>query len=123
MTRGPLQRWRERGGRTVGVPLPFSDIMEVALALLALSPDELAALGWSFSARKRVLEHFLAAGKQADAIDRTALDRTILTLRLPLRDVRRLRQFARRDLPKMASRADVIDRLETALDIALGQDR
>ncbi len=103
--------------------LPFSDIMEVALALLALSPDELAALGWSFSARKRVLEHFLAAGRQADAIDREALDRTILTLRLPLHDVRRLQQFARRDLPKMASRADVIDRLETALDSALGQDR
>lgn len=123
MTRGPLQRWRERGGRTVGVSLPFSDIMEVALALLALSPGELAALGWSFSARKRVLEHFLAAGKQADAIDRAALDRTILTLRLPLRDVRRLQQFARRDLPKMASRADVIDRLETALNSALGRDR
>lgn len=92
------------------------------MALLALSPDELAALGWSFSARKRVLEHFLAAGKQADAFDRTALDRTILTLRLPLRDVRGLQQFARRDLPKMASRADVIDRLDTALDSALGPD-
>lgn len=123
MTRGPLQRWRERGARTVRVPLPFSDIMEVALALLALSPDELAALGWTFSARKRLVEHFLAAGKQADAIDREALDRTILTLRLPLRDVRKLQQFARRDLPKMASRADVIDRLETALDTELGHDR
>lgn len=123
MTRGPLQRWRERGGRTVSVPLPFADIMEVALALLALSPDELTALGWSFSARKRVLEHFLAAGKQADVIKRTALDQTILPLRLPLRDVRRLQQFARRDLPKMASRADVIDRLATALDSALRQDR
>lgn len=123
MSRGPLRRWRERGGRSVGVRLPFSDIMEVALALLALSPDELAALGWSFSARKRLLEHFLAAGKQADALDRETLDRTILTLRLPLRDVRKLQEFARRDLPKMASRADVIDRLDTALDAALGPDR
>jgi len=123
MTRGPLQRWRERGGRKLRVSLPFTDIMEVALALLALSPDELAALGWSFSARKRVLEHFLAAGKQADVVDRMALDQTTLPLQLPLRDVRRLQQFARRDLPKMASRADVLDRLETALNSALDQGR
>jgi hypothetical protein len=65
-----------------------------------------------------VLEHFLAAGKRADEIERTTLDHTILPLRLPLRDVRRLHQFARRDLSKMASRADVIDRLEFALDNA-----
>jgi hypothetical protein len=30
-------RWRKRGGRTVGVALPFDDIMEIALALLALA--------------------------------------------------------------------------------------
>ncbi|MGW8138378.1 MULTISPECIES: hypothetical protein [Sphingomonadaceae] len=97
--------------------------MDVALALLALSPDELAALGWSFAARKRLLEHFLIAGKEADAIDPTALDRTILTLRLPARDVRRLQDFARRELPKMTSRAAVIDRLEAALDTAIGGER
>jgi hypothetical protein len=123
VSRGPFQRWRERGGRTVTVLLPFTDIMEVALALLALSPDELAALGWSFAARKRVLEHFLTAGKQADVIGRAELDQTILTLRLPLRDVRRLQSFTRRELPKMASRAKVIDRLEEALDAALGEKR
>lgn len=123
MTRRPLQRWRERGGRKLRVSLPLTDIMEVALALLALSPDELAALGWSFSARKRVLEHFLAAGKQADVVDRRALEQTTLPLQLPLRDVRRLQQFARRDLPKMASRADVLDHLETALNSALDQGR
>jgi hypothetical protein len=120
---GPLRRWRERGGRVVRVLLPFEDIMDVALALLALSPGELAALGWSFAARKRLLEHFLIAGKEADAIDPTALDRTILTLRLPARDVRRLQDFARRELPKMASRAAVIDRLEAALDTAIGGER
>ncbi|GAN14582.1 hypothetical protein CA233_03445 [Sphingomonas sp. ABOLD] len=123
MKGGPLRRWRERGGRVVRVLLPFEDIMDVALALLALSPGELAALGWSFAARKRLLEHFLIAGKEADAIDPTALDRTILTLRLPARDVRRLQDFARRELPKMASRAAVIDRLEAALDTAIGGER
>jgi len=120
---GPLRRWRERGGRVVRVLLPFEDIMDVALALLALSPGELAALGWSFAARKRLLEHFLIAGKEAEAIDPTALDRTILTLRLPARDVRRLQDFARRELPKMASRAAVIDRREAALDTAIGGER
>lgn len=123
MKGGPLRRWRERGGRVVRVLLPFEDIMDVALALLALSPGELAAMGWSFAARKRLLEHFLIAGKEADAIDPTALDRTILTLRLPARDVRRLQDFARRELPKMASRAAVIDRLEAALDTAIGGER
>ncbi|WP_293975652.1 hypothetical protein [Sphingomonas sp.] len=105
------------------MPLPFADVMEVALALLALSPDELAALGWSFAARKRLLEHFLAADKQADVIERTALDRAVLTLRLPLRDVRRLQHFTRRELPKMASRADVIDRLDAVLERSLAQAR
>lgn len=122
MRRGPLRRWRERGGRIVRVLLPFEDIMDVALALLALQPHELAKLGWSFAARKRLLEHFLVAGKEADAIDPAALDRTILTLRLPLRDVRRLQDFTRRELPKMASRAAVIDRLEAALDAAIGEE-
>jgi len=97
--------------------------MGVALALLSLQPDELARLGWSFAARKRLLEHFLVAGKEADAIAPSALDRTILTLRLPLRDVRRLQDFTRRELPMMASRAAVIDRLEAALDAAVGEER
>lgn len=123
MSGSPFQRWRKRGGRTVSLRLPFADIMEVALALLSLSPDELAALGWSFAARKRVLEYFLAAGKQADVIGRAELDQTILTLRLPLRDIHRLQNFARRQLPKVATRAKVIDRLEEALDAALGENR
>lgn len=123
MTDSPFQRWRKRGSRKVSLRLPFADIMEVALALLSLSPDELATLGWSFAARKRVLEYFLAAGKQADVIGRAELDQTILTLRLPLRDIHRLQNFARRELPKVATRAKVIDRLEEALDAALGENR
>ena len=38
MSRSALRRWRERGSRTVTVLLPFADIMEIALALLSLSP-------------------------------------------------------------------------------------
>jgi hypothetical protein len=119
MSGGLGQRWRDRGGRTVRVRLPFTDIMEVALALLALTPDELTSLGWGFDERKRLLGHFLASEKQADALDRGALDEATITIRLPLRDVRRLQDFARRELPKRASRAAVIDRLETAIDDAL----
>lgn len=119
MKPGLGQRWRERGSRTVKVQLPFADIMDVALALLALSPDELAALGWRFEDRKRLLGHFLASGKQVDALDRNALDEAVIAIRLPLRDVRRLQEFAHRELPKRASRAAVIDRLETAIDEAL----
>ncbi len=61
----PLRRWRDRGGRTIKLVLTFTDIMEVALALLALSPDELDALGWTFSDRYRILNQFLASAKQA----------------------------------------------------------
>jgi hypothetical protein len=81
MSRGPLQRWRERGGRIVELVIPFSDIMEIGLALLTLSPDELDALGWTFLDRKRILNQFLASGRQAQKIDRASLENTELTLR------------------------------------------
>ncbi len=119
MSRGPIQRWRERGGRSVRVSLPFADIMEVALALLALSPEELAALGWTFADRKRLLDHFLASGKEAQKTDRTSLDQALLTLRLPVRDIRRLQHFAQRELPKAATHAGVIERLSRILDAAI----
>ncbi len=93
MTGGPLQRWRERPGRTVRVTMTFPDVMEVALALLALSPAEVAALGWSFANRKRLLEHFLIAGKSADRIEPEALDEAVVTFRVPLRDIEKLRHF------------------------------
>ncbi len=114
--RSPSKRWRERGGRTVGLALPFDDIMEIALALLSLSPTELEELGWSFPDRKRLLDHFLASGKAAQRKDPATLGQSLLELRLPLRDVRRLRIFVRRELPKAASNAAVLDRLGAVLD-------
>ena len=117
--RTPSKRWRERGGRTVRLALSFDDIMEIALALLSLSPAELEALGWSFADRKRLLDHFLASGKMAQRQDPATLGRSLLKLRLPLRDVRRLRTFVHRELPKAASNAAVLDRLGTVLDAVL----
>lgn len=58
------------------VALPFDDIMEIAIALLALSPAALGALGWSFADRKRLLDHFMASGKAAQRTDRTTLGET-----------------------------------------------
>jgi hypothetical protein len=119
MTGGPLRRWRERGRRIVAIALPFADIMEVALALLTLSPDELATLGWTFADRKRLLDHFLASGKEAQKTARASLDQTLLTLRLPVRDVERLKRFTQRELPKAATHAGIIERLGRVLDAAI----
>lgn len=113
--RSPSKRWRERGGRTVRLSLPFDDIMEVALALLSLSPAELETLGWSFADRKRLLDHFLASGRAAQRADRDTLGETRFELRLPLRDIRRLRTFVHRELPKAASNAALLDRLGAVL--------
>ena len=88
----------------------------MALALLTLSPNELHALGWSFADRKRLLDHFLACGKAAQRTDRTSLGQARLVLRLPLRDIRCLRTFVHRELPKAASNAASIDRLGAILD-------
>lgn len=118
MRRDLIGRWRQRGSRIVRVRLKFDDIMEVALALLTLSPDELAALGWTFADRKRLLDHFLASGKAAQRADPAMLGASELELRLPLRDVRRLQTFARRDLPKAATNAALLDRLDQALAAA-----
>lgn len=113
---GAITRWRGRGGRRVRLALPFDDIMEIALALLSLSPAELEALGWSFDDRKRLLDHFLASGRQAQRTNPAVLGGTRLDLRLPLRDVRRLRAFVHRELPKAASNAALLERLRKALD-------
>ncbi len=119
MTRGPLRRWRERGRRIVTIALPFADIMEVALALLSLAPDELAALDWTFADRKRLLDHFLASGKEAQKADRASLDQALLTLRLPVRDILRLQRFTQRELPKAATHAGIIERLGRVLDAVI----
>ncbi len=118
MTGGFAQRWRRRGGRIVRLVLTFDDIMEFALALLALSPAELEALGWTFADRKRLLDHFLASDKSAQGVDTDQLGSTPIELGMPQRDVDRLQQFARRELPKAASNARVIDRVLSALDAA-----
>jgi hypothetical protein len=118
VTHGPIRRWRERGGRTVRLVLPFDDIMEFALALLALSPRELKALEWSFADRKRLLDHFLASGRTAQGADPDELGMMPIELALPQRDVDRLQRFARRELPKAASNAAMIDRVLAGLDAA-----
>lgn len=119
MSQGIRQRWRERDGRTIQIRLPFADIMEFALALLSLSPAELEALGWTFADRKRLLDHFLRSGKAVQGKPLDEIDEATVTLRLPQRDVMRLQIFARRELPKAASNAAMINRVLAALDGAI----
>jgi len=123
VSRGPIRRWRERGGRTVRLVLPFDDIMEFALALLSVRPAELEALGWTFADRKRLLDHFLAAGKVAQGTAPDLLPRLPVELAIPQRDVERLQRFARRELPKAASNAAMLDRVLAALDVASHRGR
>jgi hypothetical protein len=123
VTRGPIQRWRERGRRTVRIVLAFDDIMEFALALLSVSPAELEALGWTFADRKRLLDHFLACGKAAQGTKSEDIFKMPIALSLPQRDVDRLQHFARRELPKAATNAGVIDRVLAALDLASQRHR
>jgi hypothetical protein len=118
VTRDPIQRWRERGRRTARIVLTFDDIMEFALALLSVSPAELEALGWTFADRKRLLDHFLRSGKAAQGVRSEDISRMPIELVLPQRDVDRLQHFARRELPKAASSAGVIDRVLAALNLA-----
>jgi hypothetical protein len=100
----------------VHIMLPFDDIMEFALALLALTPGELEALGRPFADRKRLLDHFLVSGKNVQGRKIEDIARMPIELALPQRDVDRLQHFARRELPKAVSNAGVIDRVLNALD-------
>ena len=118
MSRGAIRRWRERGGRTVRLLLPFDDIMEFALALLSVTPAELELLGWTFADRKRLLDHFLASGKAAQGARPSDLPGMPIELAVPQRDIDRLQRFARRELPKAASNAVMLDRVLAALDAA-----
>jgi len=115
-----LWRWRERGGNFIHIALPFDDIMEFALALLSISPEELARLDWTFADRKRLLDHLLASGKTAQAVPHGALPATLITLRLPRDDVARLQQFARREFSQHASNAAMLDRVLDVLNAAAG---
>lgn len=99
----------------VRIVLPFDDIMEFALALLSVTPSCLEALGWTFADRKRLLDHFLASGKVAQGTPPDRLAALLIELALPQRDVLRLERFARRELPKAASKAAMLDRVLAAL--------
>ena len=88
-----------------------------------MPPEELEALGWSFADRKRLLDHFLRSGKAVQWIAPDRLGAMPIELRLPQRDVDRLQHFARRELPKAASSAGVIDRVLAALDRASHRQR
>ncbi|MCI4590805.1 hypothetical protein MOK15_11970 [Sphingobium sp. BYY-5] len=118
MTGGLGERWRRRGGRTVRLVLVFDDIMEFALALLSVPPDELETLGWTFADRKRLHDHFLRSGKAAQRVPRDALGQSLITLRLPRRYLTPLQRFARRELPKAASNAAMLDRVLRVLNEA-----
>lgn len=118
MSRTLFRRWRERGGRAVRIVLPFDDAMDFALALLSVSPVELEGLGWSFADRKRLLDHFLAAGKSAQGAPPDALPGLPIEIAIPQRDVDRLQRFARRELPKAASNAAMLDRVLRGLNAA-----
>ena len=98
--------------------LPFDDIMEFALALLSVTPAELETLGWTFADRKRLLDHFLASGKAAQGTRLDDLPTLPIELALPQRDLDRLQRFARRELPKTATNAAMLDRVASALDAA-----
>ena len=116
MSRTLLRRWRERGGRAVRIVLPFDDVMAFALALLSVSPAELEALGWTFAERKRLLDHFVDAARSAQGTPPEALSSLPIEVAIPQRDVDRLQRFARRELPKAASDAAMLDRVLRALD-------
>lgn len=118
MTRHLLERWRKPKPDDVPVRLPFSDIMEFAIALLSISPRELRTLGWTFAQRKWLLDHMLACGRAAEGIEPNKLATKQIELRLPNKDLVRLQHFAVRELPTGASNAAVIDRVLTALDEA-----
>lgn len=118
MKRLSLKRWRKPKPDDVPVRLPFSDILEFAMALLSISPHELRALGWTFAHRKRLLDHMLACGRAAEGIEPNKLATKQIELRLPKKDLARLQHFAVRELSKAASNAAVIDRVLTALDEA-----
>ena len=93
--------------------------MEFALAPLAISPAELETLGWSFADRKRLIDWLLTASEAAQGIDPAVVGKSPIELALPHRDVDRLLTFARRELPREASRADVVDWVLDALRVGL----
>ena len=117
-----IRRVRSRK-HDVRLRLPFDDIMEFAIALLTISPEELEALGWTFADRKRFLDHFLASGRAAQGVKPEELGKMPIEIVVPKADLTRLQQFAVRELPKAASNAGMIDRVLSALDEAARQPK
>lgn len=117
--KGIARRFRDRGGRVLRLELPFDDVMEFALGLLSLTPSELEALGWTFDDRKQLLNYFLESGRVAQGISRAELTQLKIPVRLPARQADRLRRFAGRELPKTATNAAMLDRVDRALAEAL----
>src|SRR3546814_2787199 len=77
-----MRRGRKDGAR---VRLPFDDIMEFAIALLSISPQELEALRWTFADRKRLLDHLLASGRAAQGVDPERLGMLPIEISIPRR--------------------------------------
>jgi hypothetical protein len=119
MMKGIARRFRDRGGRILRLELPFDDVMEFALGLLSLTPSELEALSWTFDDRKQLLNYFLESGRVAQGKSRAELTQLKIPIRLPARQADRLRRFAGRELPKTATNAAMLDRVDRALAEAL----
>ena len=118
MTR-TFPRSRQRPARIVKLELPFDDIMEFALGLLSLTPTELEELGWTFDDRKQLLDYFLASARVAQGKSSTELAHMRLPFSLPARHADRLRLFVIRELPKTATNAAMLNRVDRALAEAL----
>src|SRR3546814_14847745 len=93
-------------------------MMGFAIALLSSRPQELEALRWTFADRKRLLDHLLASGRAAQGVDPERLGMLPIEISIRRDDLTKMQQFAVRELPKAASKAAVIDRVLTALDLA-----
>ncbi|MBD3761358.1 hypothetical protein ACLIMP_25640 (plasmid) [Novosphingobium aerophilum] len=117
MKQALIHRLKGRG-KGVRLNLPFDDIMEFAIALLTVGPEDLEALGWTFADRKRFLDHFLASGRAAQGVAPEHLGQKSIEIVVPRKDLDRLHRFAVRELPKAASNAAMLDRVIRALDQA-----
>ncbi|WP_395336928.1 hypothetical protein WBP06_21010 [Novosphingobium sp. BL-8H] len=117
MTKGPVNPDGDAIG--VCVTLPLEVILEFAIALPSMGPEQIAALGWTRTDRKRLLDHFLAAGRAVQGVDPDHLAEMPIEIALPRRDLDHLRRFAARELPRSARSTAMLDRVLRALDQAV----
>src|SRR3546814_14794825 len=92
-----MRRGRKDGAR---VRLPFDDIMEFAIALLSISPQELEALRWTFADRQRLLDHLLASGRAAQGFAPERLGMLPIEIRLHTDDLTKQPQLPVPALPQ-----------------------